>query len=370
MILSLWSGPHYDYPYYMSQWSLVLGGYNPWIADPNNLYGPGHQFLALLFWLHPLAPKALFTLAWFGCFIVGVDAVKRDATISFVTFLIFFATPFFVILVLLYGSEDTFVTLLVLAAIDGRTRNGQQIAPPLLLGFATLTKVYPLALMPFLATSRKSVDWRFVFLFALTVAVGLVLTVAEWGWSVSPIIRSLSLQEGKMLSIFWFLSQSRLSPLVGTPIAQALIDWNMIFVMAGMAGLYAFHFLGGLRALAGTLTASIVLLVLYKVGNPQYFILPVTLSIYFLAVQTQRNNGPDRPLMIAAVAYLLILNSFELWYAMTNQSYGYPQVRATIGLPCFVAGVFLAWRVIVHERRSCAVGPGADTGINPDQLPS
>src|SRR5713226_3439772 len=78
----------------------------------------------------------------------------------------------------------------------------------------------------------------------------------------------------------------------------------------------------------------------------------VTLSIYFLAVQTHHDGSSDRRLIIAALAYLLILNGLELWYAMT---YGYPQVRATIGLPCFIAGVLLAWHVIVHERHNCAI---------------
>jgi hypothetical protein len=52
MIVAMLTGAHYDYPSYMSQWSRVLGGFNPWIGDPDNVYGPGHQLLALLFCIH------------------------------------------------------------------------------------------------------------------------------------------------------------------------------------------------------------------------------------------------------------------------------------------------------------------------------
>ena len=354
MSLALWSGPQYDYPAYMSEWSRVLGGHNPWINDPDNAYGPGHQFLAPLFWLHPLAPKALFVLSWFGCFIVIIDAAKRDIATDFKIFVTLFATPFLIILVSLFGSEDIFVTFLALVAIDGRTRKAHHVAPPLLLAAAALTKVYPLALVPFLATDRRSIDWRFIFIFVLTIAMGLALTIALWGWSISQVIRIESLRESKMLSVFWFLSQSWLSPLAHTLLAQALINWNIVILAVGMATLYAFHFLTKERALTGTLAASIILLILYKAGNPQYFILPTTLLIYSVAAQARHNDGLDCRLIIAAACYLLILNGFELWYWMTGGSFKFPEVRAAIGLHCFIAGVFLAWRVLVQEGRQCS----------------
>jgi len=58
-------------------------------------------------------------MTWFGCFVVIVDAVKGGAMISPVTFIIFFATPFFVILVSLFGPEDILAALLVLAGCCG-----------------------------------------------------------------------------------------------------------------------------------------------------------------------------------------------------------------------------------------------------------
>jgi len=66
----------------------------------------------------------------------------------------------------------------------------------------------------------------------LTFAMGLALTVAIWGWSdfhsIFRVVRIESSREGKMLSIFCFLSQSRFSPVARTSFAQVLVDWNIV----------------------------------------------------------------------------------------------------------------------------------------------
>ena len=279
------AGPTYDYPAYMAQWSQVLAGENPWLFGTANVYGVGHQILAPVFHVHPLLPKLLFIFCWLGSFVTILGARRDSPAVDLAVFLALFATPFFIVLICLYGVEDALVTFLALAAIDLRTRKARTIAPAILLAVAALTKVYPVALLPFLATDRARIDFRFIILFLAAMSLGILFTVALWGAQLLHIVDVATAREGKMLSIFWFLLDSRFSPLAHTPLAKLLSDWNFAVVIVAMASLYGVHFFGRMRSLAGTVLASIGLLAAYKVGNPPYFVFPATLLIYFLAVE-------------------------------------------------------------------------------------
>ena len=306
-----------------------------------------------LFHVHPLLPKLLFIFCWLGSFVTILGARRDSAAVDLAAFLALFATPFFIVLICLYGVEDALVTFLALAAIDLRTRKARTVAPVVLLAAAALTKVYPLALLPFLATDRGRIDVRFIILFLAAMSLGILFTVALWGLPFLHIVDIAAVRDGKMLSIFWFLLDSRFSPLAHTPSARLLSDWNFAVVIVVMASLYGLHFFGRLRALAGTVLASIGLLAAYKVGNPPYFVCPATLLIYFLAVDRATYDGQSKYALVAAAAfYLLVLNVFEFWYYLTDGSFQYPQVRAFVGLPCLVATLFLMGQIFIWERRA------------------
>jgi hypothetical protein len=351
IVVGLVEGPRYDYRAYMKQWARVLAGGNPWLDDPGNVYGVGHQIMAVLFLVHPLAPKLLYILSSFGTFLVMFDAQRRDVAVGLATFALLFATPFFVILTPMYGVEDTLVTFLTLFAVDLRIRQARTLAPALLLAAAVLTKVYPLALLPFIATDRGVINFRFVGLFGVAMCLGLLATVAVWGLPALGIVPFAFVREGKMLSIFWFLSQSALSPIAHSALARALIVWNSAVVAAVMALIYALHFFGKLRALPGTVVAILGLLAFYKVGNPQYFLCPASLLIYFLTVDRDRGTLADRRLLGAAGAYLVVLNVFQIWYQISGGSVRYPEVRAFVGLPAFVTAIVLMWLILSRELR-------------------
>jgi hypothetical protein len=351
IVVGLVEGPRYDYRAYMKQWARVLAGGNPWLDDPGNVYGVGHQIMAVLFLVHPLAPKLLYILSSFGTFLVMFDAQRRDVAVGLATFALLFATPFFVILTPMYGVEDTLVTFLTLFAVDLRIRKARTLAPALLLAAAVLTKVYPLALLPFIATDRGVINFRFVGLFGVAMCLGLLATVAVWGLPALGIVPFAFVREGKMLSIFWFLSQSALSPIAHSALARALIVWNSAVVAAVMALIYALHFFGKLRALPGTVVAILGLLAFYKVGNPQYFLCAASLLIYFLTVDRDRGTLADRRLLGAAGAYLVVLNVFQIWYQISGGSVRYPEVRAFVGLPAFVTAIVLMWLILSRELR-------------------
>src|SRR5262245_66464985 len=82
IVVGLVEGARYDYRAYMKQWARVLAGGNPWLDDPGNVYGVGHQVMAVVFLVHPLAPKLLYILSSFGTFLVMFAAQRRDIAVG------------------------------------------------------------------------------------------------------------------------------------------------------------------------------------------------------------------------------------------------------------------------------------------------
>jgi len=378
LIVGFLKGVNYDYRYfYVTDWSRVLAGENPWLPDVvtgyGSRYGVGHQILAVLFYFHPLAPKVFFILCWFGTFVIVFKAQRREATIDAMIFLTLFAAPFYIVLICFYGVQDALVVFLTLLAIDLRTRKKMCVGPAVLFAIAILTKLYPLALLPFLATDRGVISVRFiaVVLLALAIgllpvalAIGLLPAITLWGWSVFYIVGANAYGGGKTLSIFWFLYDSRLSPIAHTSLAEALIASNFVIVGLAMALLYAFHLFGKMRALTGAVLASVILFAFFG-GNPQYFICPTMLLIYFLAIVTPKRDFSDPRLITAAMSYFAVLNGFLVWYYLTNNGtttahyailpnwvFSHQQVNALLGLPCFVTAIFLVWQIVLYEHLS------------------
>jgi hypothetical protein len=259
----------------------------------------------------------------------------------------------------MYGVEDTLVTFLTLCAVDLRIRRGRIAAPALLLAAAVLTKVYPLALLPFIATERGAINLRFIGVFVAAMCLGLLATVAVWGPATLGIVPFALVRDAKMLSIFWFLSQSALSPIAHSSLARALIVWNSAVVAGVLALLYALHFFRKMRALPGTVVAALGLLAFYKVGNPQYFLCSASLLIYYLTVDRDLGTLADRRLRTAAGAYLLLLNLFQIWYQVSGGSVRFPEVRAFVGLPAFITAIALMWLILsrgLHEQPDAVRG--------------
>jgi hypothetical protein len=222
-----------------------------------------------------------------------------------------------------------------------------------------------------LATDRGVISVRFiaVVLLALAIgllpvalAIGLLPAITLWPWSVFLIVGTNI--HDKMLSIFWFLYDSRLSPIAHTSLAEALIASNFVIVGLAMALLYAFHLFGKMRALTGAVLASVVLFA-FSGGNPQYFICPTMLLIYFLAIETPKRDFSDPRLITAAMSYFAVLNGFGVWYYLTNNGtttahyailpnwvFSHQQVTALVGLPCFVTAIFLVWQIVRYEHLS------------------
>ena len=225
VVLGFWVGPQYDYGrYYVIDWTRVLAGDNPWNPDPTtgfvSHYGPGHQMLAVLYLVHPLAPKLLFIISWFGIFFIALSGRDGGTSIDVASvFLTLFAAPFFIVLICFYGVNDALVAFLTLLAVHLRVHKGMTIMPAALLAVATLTKLYPIALLPFLATGRGKISFRLIAAFVLAFAIGLLPAFILWGSSPLNIARPCChRRKGRRHAVHFLLPLSK-SPLADLPIA-------------------------------------------------------------------------------------------------------------------------------------------------------
>jgi len=336
-------GATQDYPLYMEQWQAILAGQNPWrdIGDGGNVYGPGHNAFALLYWLDEMLPK----LSFVGCWIWGYFIIARRTTgnqrLNLLIYLFLFGNPFFIFLVGVYGSHDIFVALLILAAVDLRDREERRFLPALLLAAATLTKFYPVVVVPFLATRRRAVDWAFLGWFVLAVALGVGIASLIWETPLWNVLRYAATRPSKLFSIWFFLLESELSPVRHTALAQWISDRNTWILGAAMTAAYLFHWWARMRPVPGAFLAILTVFTVYKVGELQFF-LPIFLLLIYLYVWEPPTARADRLFLLSAMALCATIDLFLIFYLATEGGALVPQGRAFIGLPVFFVSVLLA----------------------------
>ena len=171
-----------DYPAYIEQWRITL-------ADPTNLqrlgtnaYGPTHNLMALVYAIHPNAPRILFCWIWLagGALLLNRCADDRlPAWISWIILFFLYLNPYFFRLYA-YGQNDLAVSgLLLIAVLCHRAK--KDLAAGLLFALALSYKFYPIVMLPFLLVDGQrlggladhfaKIRWNFVAALALSLAL-------------------------------------------------------------------------------------------------------------------------------------------------------------------------------------------------------
>src|SRR5262245_2022381 len=149
--LCWWSGIQYDYTGYLDQWRGLLEGKEPW--GSGNAYGPFHTAIGFLLPLGQLAPKFLMVGALLAANGVLVFELLHERSRSPIHIIYLLAIPTNMLVVgvgVIYGLNDAFVAALLVTAALLR-RRGRFLACGVFVGFAALTKYYPLLLLPLFA---------------------------------------------------------------------------------------------------------------------------------------------------------------------------------------------------------------------------
>jgi len=316
LALAIVSGAQHDYVYYLAQWRLALDGADAWSTD--NAYGPLHTALAAVLPLGTLAPKLVIVgamLAANAALAAALLAVRPRPS-AWLTYAVAILGNVAVIsLGVVYGLNDGLVAALILAAALLRLRGAPAWAG-VLLGLAVLLKFYPLLLVPFFALDGRRFRLSLIAAALATVAIGLALATAIVGDDRLAAIRFGAGREPKLLSVLAALGSAPW--LVG---GAGPLDWlirnNAAFVLATAVLCLAVAWWRRIDWLEASVLGLLAVLLVYKVGHPQFF-LPWLFLV--AALPLAGTVSADR-LALACWPFALFLGLFQWGYAYGSDQY-------------------------------------------------
>lgn len=291
LIVSAVVGEYQDYYLYLDIWREILAGRDPWflvVGGPRgsyslHAYGPLYNLLALPTLWHPLGPKLLFAGAYWA-FVAWLSLTAPSRGMprwSAPAMAAWFAGPFTWVEIAVFGHFDVLVALLCVGAVDAVAR-GRWGASAVWIASGVLLKYIPGILAPFLALDRGKVRWRWLAATAGLSLAGLGVAWAIWGPSVlRPILLATS-RESAGLSFFRYLRGMH-SPVSGEDLFFRTDEYAGPALLLGLCLAWRRARQARLEPAASGVLGLVVTLALYKVGFPQYFMVPYLLAPYWFA---------------------------------------------------------------------------------------
>jgi hypothetical protein len=310
--LCWWSGIQHDYEWYLVQWRNLLEGSDPW--GSGNAYGPLYTAIGFLLPLGPLAPKFLMVGALLAANALLVVELLHERSIRAIQIIYLLAIPTNVLVVgvgIIYGLNDAFVAALLVTAVLLRHR-GKFLACGVLIGFSALTKYYPLLLLPLFALDQGKLRWSVVIGGVIIFFSGLIAAVPIWGLGPLKAIYFGSIRSPTLLSAI-----KGLQSVFGDEGSVGwLIRYNTCLVVAGVMAALLFSWKARLNWLEGVVIGYLVMLTLYKVGHPQFY-LPWLFLVASLPLVGKQSA--DR-MAIILLPVVLLLSLHQIVYQFGSDS--------------------------------------------------
>jgi hypothetical protein len=355
LAVTVLSGTFQDYYFYLEMWYHVRHGQDPWFlvfgedgGAPLNAYGPLFNPLAGLAWINPLAPKLLFAFAYLlfaTSAIKGFLAGHPPSGLRTLGLTVLFWNPFPWVEVAFYGHFDLLVGLACLGAVRAWDR-GRDVAAGLCLAAGVLLKYLPIVLLPFLAFDPDRVRLRPRFLAAAFVSIvaGLALSTWIWGPSTFLPLKLAATRDARTLSIFRFL-RGPYSPFPQIGLIIKVNDLSSLSQLLGLAWTWSWWRARKPDVEATAVVAVLVTVLLYRVGYPQYQVVPFVLASAWAVRHWDRLRNRTA-LAVAMAAYFGWLAAFDVYYVPAEEWHmglAWHHVREVVGLPTFLLGcAFLA----------------------------
>ncbi len=348
LAVSILTWPRHDYYFYLQMWYEVRQGHDPWWLvwgrhgdGPLNAYGPAFNLLAGLPWLNPLAPKLLFAYSYVlfaVASIKGATASCRPSSLQILGLFALFWNPFPWVEIAIRGHFDILVGLLCLAAVQARLRE-RDILSGGCLALGVLLKYFPIVLLPFLALDRGRLRLRFLLAALATIALGMVLSYEVWGLSVLRPLAFAANRPSAMLSIFRYV-RSRYSPLLLLRIGTNYDSLSPVFMVLALLLAWSWSRARRPNLEASAAIAAATTVLLYRVGFPQYHMVPFVLASSWAL----RNWGQLRGRTLLGVAigcYFAWLAAFDVGNFIFGDEPNSPtweMIQEIAGLPTFFLG--------------------------------
>jgi hypothetical protein len=213
---------------------------------------------------------------------------------------------------IIYGLNDTFVAALLVTAALLRRRN-RFLACGVFVGFAALTKYYPLLLLPLFALDEGKLRWSVVAGGVIIFFPGFIAALAIWGVGPLKAIYYGSIRGPSPLSAI----QSLESVFGDGGAVGWLIRYNSFLVVSGVMAALFFSWKARLNWLEGVVIGYLVMLTLYKVGH-QWFYLPWLFMVASLPLVGKQSA--DR-MAIILLPVILLLSLHQFGYQFGSDSY-------------------------------------------------
>lgn len=354
IVLAWLFGVRHDYVHYVEQWTKIFTPEGPWI--PSNAYGPFHLAYGLIAFVHPLLPKIGFQVSLLCCSYLHVRALgerigRLNGLHVFGVFLLFSASPLAIGSVTLNGMNEGILALFVFLAVLARAQH-RFLGAAFWFSIGGLLKFYPLLFAPLLIAQAKNfkalaVPIAAAILFAVGMGVGFLM----WGDDLFKPFTIGTVRRATMLSpLYWLTLQFGDGP-AGNFI-QLLSKFNAICVLF-TAVFFALHgMLSKVSWRVNFLVGSMLVLFVYKVGHPQYYLVPMVVWAWVLLAKDE-NSGWRTALCFAPV--FLYLNTFDViilvyasisGLALPDAVHNFYQVSSLPMLGLLALSIFLARREI------------------------
>jgi hypothetical protein len=179
-----------------------------------------------------------------------------------------------------------------------------------------------------------------------------------WG---DGIILALTKGVSRRPNLLSFLSALRRNPELGgdSAIVDFLVDVNAVFAILGVAFALVVAYRLRLSWIEGATLGTLVYLLIYKVGHPQFFLPLLLLLVGLLVHGTPRS----RHLAYCCLPYVLFLSAFQFGYEVLTD--GYRQtggvVRDNVGFVAFLLGAAtILWFLVTASRADQRAGRGSE----------
>src|SRR5262249_675356 len=270
-----------------------------------------------------------------------------------------FWNPFPWVEIALYGHFDVLVGLACLGAVRSCAR-GYDIRSGVSLAAGVLLKYLPIVLLPFLAVGGGRLRPRVLAAALVSIGAGLGLSAWVWGPSTFLPLKLAATRRSTAMSIFWFL-RGRYSPLPSIGVAPNLDYLAPLVQLLALAWAWSWSRARQPDVEASAVVAVTLTVLLYRVGFPQYQMVPFVLGSAWAVRHWDRLRNRTA-LAVAMAAYFGWLAAFDPYYILVDSwrmELNWSRLRDAVGLPTFLLGcAFLAAVVRASTPRISVVETG------------
>ena len=304
-----------DYPGYLGEWTVVLGGRDPWLGT-RNAYGPLFNALSPLVWINPLANKLFFAFAYLAyvIWLVKDFAPRRGlSALSWPWLGLWLLNPFPWVEIAYFGYFDVLVALACVAAIHSVIDRKDGISGTCL-GLGILLKYMPIVILPFLVFAQRRLHFRLMSFCVGVVIFGLVVSILIWGMSTfAPI--AFAVTRYSHWSIYDALAATHSLRFLSNSSNDDPFVWleRPLLVIFGL-GMFVWCVLRRTEPALSAVLALSVALLFYRAGYINYQMLPFLLILYWVFSDWQQLI--EHPILAAVLSGyfgLLAILEFAQW---------------------------------------------------------